>query len=207
MIEGVSGVLLTGGLSKRYGSNKALASWDGGRLIEATARVMRGLFRETLVAAKNVEDYRFLKTSGLRIIVDDSTRSHPAVGVLTGLREARTERVFVCACDMPLIRPALVRRLCAESCGVDAAVPVWQGAAQPLCAVYAQSCLRPLEEMLESGNFGLKELFADVETRFLRGHGLESVDPEGLSFADIDTVKDRARVEALAGRGDSVYAG
>ncbi|MFH2203237.1 MAG: molybdenum cofactor guanylyltransferase [Elusimicrobiota bacterium] len=187
MIEGVTGVVLTGGRSRRFGSNKALAPWRGERLIEAPVRVLAGLFRETLIAAKDPGAYDFLAGDGIRVVRDDSPSSHPAVGVLAGLRAAATERIFVCACDMPLIRPALVRRLCAAARDHDAAVPVWRGQAQPLCAVYSQRCRYALEGLFSRGTPGLREIFAAVDTRFLPEHAAAVDDPRGLSFFDVDT--------------------
>ncbi len=190
MIDGVTGVVLTGGLSRRYGSNKALADWEGGKLIEAAVVVSKGLFCETLVLTKEPSQYEFLGTSGVRLVPDVSKRQHPAVGILTALSSSTTERVFVLACDMPRVRPALVRGLCAMAWGYEAVVPVWKGRMQPLCAVYSRACIGPLEALLETETFSLMKLFSKVSARRVGERELAALDPEGASFADIDTVEE-----------------
>lgn len=190
MIDGFTGVVLTGGLSRRYGSNKALADWEGGKLIEAAVGVSKNLFFETLIPTKDSARYRFLESSGLRCLRDVSERQHPAVGILTALHASMTDRVFVFACDMPRVRPALVRGLCAAAGGFEAVVPVWKGGMQPLCAIYSRACIGPLEELLDLENFSLRDIFDKVLVRRVGEDELTPFDPEGASFADIDTVEE-----------------
>ena len=190
MIDGVTGVVLTGGLSRRFGSNKALVDWDGGKLIEAAVGVSKSLFFETLIPTKEPERYGFLESGGVRLLHDVSKRQHPGVGLLSALYASPTDRVFVLACDMPRVRPALVRGLCASAWGYEAVVPVWKGRMQPLCAVYSRACIGPLEALLDSENFSLMDLLGKVKARRVDDDELAAFDPQGASFADIDTAED-----------------
>jgi molybdopterin-guanine dinucleotide biosynthesis protein A len=46
-----------------------------------------------------------------RLAQDLHREGHPLGGILTGLRVMETSYAFVCACDMPLVKPALVAGL------------------------------------------------------------------------------------------------
>lgn len=201
MVKSVTGVLLTGGLSRRYGSNKALSVWAGERLlIEQPLEILKSLFEDVLILAKNTEAYEFLRGPGVRIGADNSSRSHPGVGVVTALEYASSNSIFVCACDMPFISTDVVRMLCAKAEGYDAVAPVWDGTPQPLCALYSHRCMEPLRELLRTGNAGLKEIFSTVNTRFVEGEELRRMDASGQFFSDIDTLEDHLRLEGVCAR-------
>ncbi|MGQ0645596.1 MAG: molybdenum cofactor guanylyltransferase [Elusimicrobiota bacterium] len=191
MIAGVTGLLLAGGRSRRFGSNKALADWRGGKLVESPARILTGLFPLTLLPAKDPAAYGFLEGPRLRALADGTGESHPLAGLAAGLRACPTERVFACACDMPFLQPALVEALCAAASGFDAVLPLWGGALQPLCAVYAKSILPAAQELLRDGR-PLRDLTGLARTRIFSEEEIRRTDPIGLSFRDLDTREDHA---------------
>src|SRR5512134_1636111 len=76
---------------------------------------------------------------GLVAVRDPAEGLGPLAGIAAGLHAVAGERAFVVACDMPLLRPALARRLIELSLGFEACVPVVDGFAVPTCAVYAKA--------------------------------------------------------------------
>ena len=200
MLKDVSGLLLAGGASSRFGSDKAMAPWAGGKLIEAGAAKSKDLFSETLVPVKDPDVYGFLSRPGLRLIADVSARRHPGVGLLTGLLAARTERVFAFACDMPHLSTDLMRFLCGVSPEAAAVVPVWNDTPQPMCAVYSAACIPVLEDLLSKENFSLKDLARRVGARYVSPDEWRTADAAGTSFMDIDTKEDHAIAEAACAR-------
>jgi molybdopterin-guanine dinucleotide biosynthesis protein A len=190
MIPDMAGVVLAGGESRRFGANKALVRWENGTLIEAVTRTLTLLFHHTFVLVKTPDTFAFLERPGVRVVRDFSTDVHPLGGLLSALSISPMEHVFVCACDMPFIRPELVAALCRERKGYDAVVPRWQGFLQPLCGVYARTCLDVVGRRIEGGELSLQNLFQLLTTRIFNENEVRSVDPEGLSFIDIDTQSD-----------------
>ena len=81
----LTGAILAGGHSSRFGSNKALFAPDGETLISKAADLLHPLVREVLVSAShaNVEAYAFL---GLDIVED----LHPDCGPLGGWKRCST---------------------------------------------------------------------------------------------------------------------
>jgi molybdopterin-guanine dinucleotide biosynthesis protein A len=104
--------------------------------------------------------------------------------------------MFVAACDMPFLSADLISLVCrrhAEAAAegrVDVTVPVCNGEPQPLCAVYGRSSLPHLEEAVLSGKTSMKRFLDEVVTRFVPEAAVRSVDPEGFSFVNINTVED-----------------
>lgn len=196
MIAGVTGVVLAGGRSRRFGSDKASAAWGNSTLVESVSDSFSELFRVQLIVVKTPRVLAHLARRD-RLIVPDAFAEHHALGgIHAALMAAPTERVFACACDMPFLRPALIAALCKESFGFDAVVPVWQDHLQPLCAVYSKSCLPAIDQLISEGRLRIQHLFPRVRTRVFSEAEALALDPEGHSFVDLDTAQEYAAASA-----------
>jgi len=184
-----TGAVLAGGLSSRFGSNKALAPWAGGKLIESVTDRLLDIFPEVLVVAKNPDQYSFLKKPRLEVVPDGMACVHPLAGLASALDHARTEYAFVCGCDMPFLSRKLIERLWEEAPGHMAVAPVWGGRVQPLCAFYSKGCAKLIPGMIADG-LGPRALLERVRTRRLSEEEVRSADAEGLSLLDLDTPQD-----------------
>ncbi|PIP83370.1 MAG: hypothetical protein COR54_09575 [Elusimicrobia bacterium CG22_combo_CG10-13_8_21_14_all_63_91] len=196
MTDCVTGAVLAGGRSSRFGSDKTRAPWYGGTLTGSVVASLSSLLPGVLVIGKDPSVCAGLE-SPARFVRDESNDFHPIVGILAALKAAETDRVFVSACDMPLLSPEIVRALCEASPGYAAATPVWDGRSQPLCAVYSKECAGVLRLLLAEGR-PVRELFDVVKTRFLSVGEILAADPSGNSFRDIDTPEDYASAKSVS---------
>lgn len=197
MRSGLTGVVLAGGRSSRFGSNKALADWRGTSLVEsATASLLRDM-SEVMVITKRPAELTFLRSSRVRVVADLHPEGHPLGGVHTALLSLKTSHAFVRACDMPFLHNSLVETLWNARAHFDAVIPVWRDARQPLCGIYATACAGPISAAIDSGALSIAALFDSIPTRFVLEGELAAVDPEGLSFMDIDTREDYTRARRL----------
>jgi molybdopterin-guanine dinucleotide biosynthesis protein A len=155
MIPGVAGVILAGGKSSRFGTNKALALHQGLPLVQGIARRLAPLFAETLLVTNTPEEYAFL---GWPMTGDRFPDCGPMAGIQAALAAIRQPAAFICACDMPLVEAALVRHLCARRADYDVVLPWLAGGPEPLYAVYSRKALPRIEESLDQGNFRLNDL-------------------------------------------------
>jgi len=190
MTRGMTGIILCGGRSSRFGSDKALAPWKGGTVIGAVISALSPLFPKILLVTRDLSRYSFLETPVVRLVPDAYTEEHPLGGLHSGLTFSVTPFSFVCACDMPLIRPALVEKLCSLAEGWDAVVPEFGGFPQPLCAVYSRDSAGTIGRMISDGNKRVRDIANAVRTRLVGEDEVRSVDPRGDSFTDIDTPGD-----------------
>src|SRR6185312_7006645 len=69
------------------------------------------------------------------------------------------------------------------------------GRAEPLCARYATDLRILAEARLQTGRFALHELLEATDTAWLDDAGLAPLDPEGLSFVNLNTPDDLRRAE------------
>jgi molybdenum cofactor guanylyltransferase len=111
----LTGVLLVGGASRRFGSPKALAKLDGETLAERAWRVLGEACEERLAVGKGDEELPF------PVLADGVTERAAIHGLVAGLRAAPTDLCVVLPVDMPWITADALLRL-AAAC-LDAAVP------------------------------------------------------------------------------------
>jgi len=137
--RGLTGVLLVGGASRRFGGQKAVARLGGMTLAERAWRVLGEACDERLAVGKAAD--------GLELpfpLLDDGTEvRHPAAGIVAGLRAAASEVCVVLPVDVPLVTAAALRAL-GEAC-LDAAVP---DGGSPLPGAFRRTALAALERTL-----------------------------------------------------------
>jgi molybdopterin-guanine dinucleotide biosynthesis protein A len=177
-----TGVLLLGGLSRRFGSVKALAPLGPETLAERGWRALGDAFPHRLAIGKEADQL------GLPFpLLDDGIAVRaPIAGVVAGLRESPTDVAVFLPVDCPLMTPDALRSL-ADACA-DAAVP--QAASLP--GAYAKTALPVLEERLESGELELDDALGQLDARRVE------LDEELLANVNTERDLDRLRSQALA---------
>jgi len=188
-----TGVMLAGGRSRRFGSNKALARVEGCRLIELPARVLATIFSRLLLVTNSPELYSFLDWA---MVPDLLPGAGPLAGIQTALHHAATPYIFVTGCDMPTLDPKLIAYLCERAAGYDVVLPVTDAGSEPLHAVYSRNALPQIDAALAVGvrkiQEGLKSLrVLEIGPETLAGFG----DSPARSFGNINTVADLPKKE------------
>jgi molybdopterin-guanine dinucleotide biosynthesis protein A len=174
-----------------------LADWKGKTLIQSVVSSLLEVLPKVLVVTKNTAELTFLKSERVTIIEDLCVDGHPMGGLFTALSGLDTGHAFVAACDMPFVRPELIRALWQSRADYDAVIPVWKDKRQPLCGVYSRACVGMIRSSIEADTLGISRLFDDLRTRFMLEDEIAGVDPQGLSFMDIDTREDYERAKGL----------
>ena len=193
VLKTMSAIVLAGGESKRFGSDKTRTDWGGRSLLSRVVTPLSGLFGEVVVVTRRPAGLAALRRRGVRVVTDRFPEPHPMGGILTGLEAAVWEYAFVCGGDMPFVSPALATALGEAAGGYGAAVPRWKGRLEPLCAVYTRRTCGVLRRLVADKRLRLTDLLEIVPTRYLLEEEVAAVDPGGRSFIDIDTVADRRR--------------
>jgi molybdopterin-guanine dinucleotide biosynthesis protein A/predicted GNAT family N-acyltransferase len=174
---GLTGILLVGGASRRFGSPKALAKLDGQTLAERAWRTLGEVCDDRLAVGKAAD--------GLRLpfeLVDDGTEVRaPIAGVVAGLRAARTDLCVALPVDVPGLRAEHLRSLAAQC--ADAAVPQ----TGPLPGAYRRTALPVFERRLAAGRLALRDALEELDTRVV------ALEPAAL--VNVNTPRDLERLE------------
>lgn len=183
-----------GGQSRRMGRDKGLVELGGRPLISHVLERLRHLADDILVTTNAPQDYAFL---GVRLASDPMPGAGALSGLATALEAARGECVMVIACDMPFVRTALMAYLLDLAQEADVVIPRRLGEFEPLLAVYRRTCLAAIQASLAAGQARMISFFPSVRVRPVEAAELESVDPSGRSFFNINTPDDLRQAEAM----------
>lgn len=212
MDESAVGIVLAGGRSSRM----AGAAPDGKAALELVpaaetflARICGTLQRELgriVVVAPRGRRLPPLP-SGVELIHDSSPGAGPLAAVKDGLAWAAAvappPRVAVlCSCDVPLVKPEVVRLLVSSVGPAAWVVPRVAGHPQVLLSAVSLALLGSIEAYLGTGRRDPRGLLAAIRAedparvRELAAEDLAAVDPGLVSFRDVDTPQDLERLRA-----------
>ena len=193
----ITAVILAGGQSRRFGRDKALEPIGGEPMIRRVIRrAANGVnASDVVVVVSSPERGAGLPLDPLhRVAADVFPDCGPLGGIYSGLLAARTEWALVVACDMPLLSMPLLMHMSHLRSGMDAVVPMAGGRPEPTHAFYSRRCLPAIRERLDAGDLKISSFFDRVRVRYLPEDGIRRLDPELLSFTNINRQGDLLRV-------------
>ena len=139
----VTGILLVGGASSRFGSPKALAEFRGETLAERAWRLLGEVCDERIAIGKRADELGL----PFPVLDDGADERAPIHGVLAGLRAAANDTCLVLPVDCPLVTPTALAAL------VDAHAVPQTG---PLPGAYERAHVLELERRIAAGNLSLR---------------------------------------------------
>jgi molybdopterin-guanine dinucleotide biosynthesis protein A len=155
--RGLTGVLLVGGASSRFGSPKALARLGDETLAERAWRVLGEACEERIAVGKAADALPLPFP-----LLDDGTATRaPLAGIVAGLRAASHDLCVVLPVDVPFATAELLLEL-ADACA-DAAVT----ASGPLPAALRKQALPVLERRLAASDLTVRDALAELEVRVI----------------------------------------
>lgn len=199
-IRDVTGVILAGGASSRFGSNKALASYDALPLIQHVAQPLEKLFKERLLVTNTASVYEFL---GWPMVGDIHPSCGPLGGIHAALKTINTSKAFIVGCDMPLLNTDLIAHLCTLPGDWDAALPWLKAGPEPLYAIYTKKCLPHIEQSLQSKEFKIGLLLRKLKLHKISEDDILSQTGSLSTFHNINFRQDMSLLEHAAEKANN----
>jgi molybdenum cofactor guanylyltransferase len=161
-ITPLAGLLLAGGRSTRFGSDKALALVDGRPMIQRVYDAVAALADPVFVSVGESNTTYDLPA---RHIVDRYPGRGPLAGIHAGLLASSADWLLVAPCDMPFLDTTSLQNLIAARdatrdviVGADSA-----GRPTPVLGLYHRRCLARIEARLARGELSLGSLLDQLE--------------------------------------------
>lgn len=212
----VTGIVLAGGRSSRFGGDKLAEDLDGRSVLAATVAVVRLVADEIVVAGRTGG------LEGVRFVADERPDEGPLGGIATGLHAATGHIVLVVGGDMPRLHPGVLQLLIDRVAGPGNAVADRDGAGRAAAgdAVADRAVAAVLEEAgiprplpvamrrepamaavaacLASGDRSLRGFLARLGVRIVPAGEWRAIDAGGATLLDVDTPADLERLRHLA---------
>jgi molybdopterin-guanine dinucleotide biosynthesis protein A len=179
------------------GRPKAELQFGSTTLLERMVAELRHTFPEIVLVTSPAGLAGARRLGDVRIVPDEREYAGPLRALALGLTAIRNDGAFVCACDSPLLRADLASLLCAMLERYDAVVPEIAGLAQPLHAAYRKRCVAAINSMIARGEERLVQIVEAVSARKVVEEELRAVDPDLLSFTNVNTPEDYERALRL----------
>jgi molybdopterin-guanine dinucleotide biosynthesis protein A len=151
----LTGILLLGGASRRFGSSKALARIGHETLAERAWELLGAACGSRLAVGKAADSLPL----EFDVLDDGRAVRAPLAGLVAGLRAASTDVCVFVPVDCPLLTVQAIHQL-AAAC-LDAAVPQ----TGPLPGAYRRSVLPVLERRLAVGELKLRDLLSELQVQ------------------------------------------
>lgn len=191
----VSGAVLTGGASRRMGTDKRMVEVDGAPLLVRAVRAVRAVASEVLVVG-GLGGVPAGALPDVRAVDDLRPGEGPLAGLEAALFAAHHPRVLVVAVDHPWLSADVLRLLVERVGGEGAAgghLAVMLGTdrgAQPLVAVYRREALATISALLDAGERRATALIDALPTHVVGSGEWRALDPAGDTARDVDTPAD-----------------
>lgn len=185
-------ILLAGGKSTRFGSDKAFADWRGQLLYERQLEKLRSLGADHIWISVNRDQEFRIDDPGVSIVVDDKPDLGPVGGLVSALGKSTAKRVVVLGVDLPLMEADFLRCLLEDD---TPTVPKTGEFWEPLVAVYPTKLFRDLlEGALSRGERKLQHILDEA-----KDNGLISerpvADSEKVLFTNLNSARDLSAID------------
>ncbi|ABW29364.1 molybdenum cofactor guanylyltransferase [Acaryochloris marina] len=149
----IVGLVLAGGRSRRMGSDKALLCWQGVPMLQRVCRAALQCCDLVHVLTPWPERYQPVIPSSCIVLREHPPDQGPLVALLAGLNQLQTTWVLLLACDLPLLRPDILREWLAllPNTQALALVPHQPEQWQPLCGFYHYQSRSSLQSFIQQG--------------------------------------------------------
>lgn len=194
----VSGIVLAGGMSRRLGRNKAVEIVGGQTLIQRVVSKLECLDPPTIVVVAELEQSEALDLpTSTRVVTDIFPGCGSLGGIYTGLSNITSDWGLVVACDMPFLDKSVIHHIIGKCKGNDVVAPVVGGRPEPIHAAYSKTCIPHIKERLQSNELKISGFFDKVRVAFVPETDIDILDPNHLSFMNVNTERDLAQAREL----------
>jgi len=144
--------ILTGGMSRRFGSDKALAKIQDKSFTQHLFEMLSQEFEKVTVVGK-VQHFK-----NLPFVFDRSPVQCPLVGIFSGLTASNADWNFFLSVDLPLMQTEVIDFLRQKICQEEKViVPRSNERVHPLCGFYHRSLSQRIAQALRNENYRMMD--------------------------------------------------
>jgi molybdopterin-guanine dinucleotide biosynthesis protein A len=191
----IAGAVLAGGKSLRFGKNKAFQQFKGKRFVDLAIESLRPFCDPVMLVVSEIEPYLGTEVT---LVQDIIPHLGPLGGLYTALLFSPVKWVFAKATDMPFLVPELASLIIDVKEDYDAVVPKINDFYEPLFALYNRGCLPVIANQLKGPDkHKITDIYRKIRIRAVTQAEWSKVDPDGLSFKNVNTPTDLAGIDGL----------
>ena len=190
-----SAIILAGGNSKRFGSDKALYELQNKIMIRHVAEKLDEITERIVAVAKDEAQGEAImaQTPQIDEITYDPIKNYgPVAGIFAGLRTLKKGKAVITGCDMPYMKKNVIKHLFEENNGYDAAVPRHSnGHIEFLPTSISVSPGREAtKQALKEGDKRILNVLERIQVKYIPIENIKEIDSQLKTFKDINEIED-----------------
>lgn len=200
MNERVVGVILAGGVSRRFGSPKAFADVDGIPFYQFSLEALQPIADTIVIVTNEQLEKKFIETTSVRVIKDEDNfkGKGPLAGIYSAMQSIQADWYALAPVDVPFIQSEVFHRLLEQrEVDKEAIVPVTNERLQSLIAIYHYSLKGRIKGLLETDHLAMRDLLNISKVKY-------ALFTDETTFININLTRDYNRY--IRDRGMDEYA-
>ena len=186
----VTGIILAEGKSLQLDEHKATELIGGIPVIERVIKSLTPITKRIILVTDGNSEF-FSAIKNIDVITDNYRVKRPLSGIYSGLCCSHTIANIVVGYNMPFLNTELLEHMTKLLPSFDAIVPRWPNMQkEPLHAVYSITCLPMMKKHLENNRYSIIHVLKELHVLHLNKRGFSELDPEFLSFFNINDQAD-----------------
>lgn len=183
----ITGIVLAGGKSTRFGRDKSQAIFKGYTLLKKAIRIIEPLVQTILISSNNPQH----KSYSYPVVEDCIKNIGPLGGILSSLKESQTERNLILSVDMPMMSSNYLKYLIDKSernaitIGADTNDQI-----HPLCGIYKLEIIPYIEANIIKEQYSLYNLINSIPNTRVVEAPVKSFFYTDQIFKNINTAED-----------------
>ena len=186
-------LILSGGKSRRMGFDKQLLQIRDRNIIDHIISQIRTEFDDIVIASNRPELYA---DTDYHIVPDQIKGMGPLSGIHVGLLAAKSQYVYVIACDMPNVNLDYVRymkeQLAALPQEVDACITCFKEWIEPFNSFYNRNLIEPIEQHFAENKKMINTLLKQRKCHYISEEVARTFSPDWAMFLNLNTQADLA---------------
>lgn len=191
----MNSILLAGGQSTRFGSNKALANLGNQIIIKRIINTLDQVSDKVYVVVDRQSKYSFLRN--IQVVEDIIINKGPLGGLYTGLYYSDSNYNFLMACDMPLITVEYLEFLKKFEKSYDILVPEHNNFIEPLAGIYSKNCHNLILKEIKNNNLKFKSFFKQANLSVINEEDIREINDPDRLFCNINYTEDLKKAEKM----------
>jgi molybdopterin-guanine dinucleotide biosynthesis protein A len=199
-LPSASAIVLAGGRSERFGSDKLQATIDGRSLVDLAVLAVAEIAQDVLVViapgAPQPVSEEVRASVPVRDVSDPEPFNGPLVGLLAGLERAREPLAIVVGADMPALVPRVLALMLAALDGYsrDVVALSYRARRQPLpLALRVGAAMPAVQRLIGTGERSLRSMVGQPGSLTLEEAEWRALDPGAETLRDVDRPQDLER--------------
>ena len=178
------GIVLAGGLSRRFGSPKAFAKYADKYFYEIVVDVLRPLCDQVVIVTRPELIQRHGEENDVLTDIVEFAGLGPLAGILSGMESVEADRYVVLPTDMPYVTSEVIEKLMTfHEKGITAVIS--EDRQHPLVSIWDNHFKNALRNALENERLSVMRLLDENHSRWVPGYLL--TDNERHVFTNVNT--------------------